>query len=413
MSNPNKTPTLRFTGFTDPWEQRKLSDLADIVGGGTPDTNNPDYWDGDIDWYAPAEMEGQRYAVGSVRKITELGLQKSSAKMLPAHRTVLFTSRAGIGKMAILKRPAATNQGFQSLVLKDGSDPYFIYSMGDKIKDMAEGVASGSTFLEISGNMLGNLKVMAPTIEEQKEIASFYREIDDLITLHQRKLEKLILIKKTLLEKMFPCEGSDIPEIRFSVFTDPWEQRKLLDCLTQPISDGPHETPDLVEEGIPFISVDAIVDNKIDFERKRGYITEEYDLECRKKYSPQRDDVYLVKSGSTVGKVAIVETDERFNIWSPLAAMRTNKEILLPKYLYYYLQLDDIQDEVSAKSKGGTQPNLSMRILEKFVVRLPDIEEQSKVSSLLTRLDETVTLHQRKLEKLKTLKKSMLEKMFV
>ena len=196
-------PEIRFSGFTDPWEQRKLSELAEIVGGGTPDTNNSAYWDGDIDWYAPAEMEGQRYAVSSVRKITELGLQKSSAKMLPAHRTVLFTSRAGIGKMAILQRPAATNQGFQSLVLRDGIDPYFIYSMGDKIKGIAEGVASGSTFLEISGKMLGSLEVMTPSIEEQKEIASFFRGIDDLITLHQRKLEKLKNIKKSMLEKMF------------------------------------------------------------------------------------------------------------------------------------------------------------------------------------------------------------------
>ena len=185
------------------WEQRKLSDLADVVGGGTPDTNNPAYWDGEIDWYAPAEMEGQRYATSSVRKITELGLQKSSAKMLPAHRTVLFTSRAGIGKMAILQRSAATNQGFQSLVLRDGTDPYFIYSMGDKIKEMAEGVASGSTFLEISGKMLGNLEVMMPALEEQKEIASFFRSLDDLITLHQRKYEKLKQIKKSMLEKMF------------------------------------------------------------------------------------------------------------------------------------------------------------------------------------------------------------------
>ena len=196
-------PEIRFSGFTDPWEQRKLSDLAEIVGGGTPDTNNSAYWDGDIDWYAPAEMEGQRYAKGSVRKITELGLQKSSAKILPAHRTVLFTSRAGIGKMAILQRSAATNQGFQSLVLKDGTDPYFIYSMGEKIKDMAEGVASGSTFLEISGKMLGNLEVMVPNLKEQKSIATFFRSIDDLITLHQRKLEKLKNIKKSMLEKMF------------------------------------------------------------------------------------------------------------------------------------------------------------------------------------------------------------------
>ena len=196
-------PEIRFAGFTNPWEQRKLSDLAEIVGGGTPDTNNSAYWDGDIDWYAPAEMEGQRYAKGSVRKITELGLQKSSAKILPAHRTVLFTSRAGIGKMAILQRSAATNQGFQSLVLKDGTDPYFIYSMGEKIKDMAECVASGSTFLEISGKMLGNLEVMVPNLKEQESIATFFRVIDDLITLHQRKLEKLKQLKASFLEKMF------------------------------------------------------------------------------------------------------------------------------------------------------------------------------------------------------------------
>lgn len=180
------------------WEQRKLSDLAEIVGGGTPDTNNPAYWDGDIDWYVPAEMEGQRYAVGSTRKITELGLQKSSAKMLPAHRTVLLTSRAGIGKMAILQRSAATNQGFQSLVLRGGTDPYFIYSMGDKIKDKAEGVASGSTFLEISGKMLGNLEVMIPELDEQREISSFFRGIDDLITLHQCKLKLLKKIKQSM-----------------------------------------------------------------------------------------------------------------------------------------------------------------------------------------------------------------------
>ena len=174
-----------------------------------------------------------------------------------------------------------------------------------------------------------------------------------------------------------------------------WEQRKLLDLLSQPVSDGPHETPDLVEEGIPFISVDAIVDNKIDFNRKRGYITEEYDLECRKKYSPQRDDVYLVKSGATVGKVAIVETDERFNIWSPLAAMRTNKELMLPNYLYFYLQLKDVQDEIYEKSIGGTQPNLSMRVLEQFNIRVPHIDEQEKISDALNNLDNLITLHQR------------------
>ena len=152
-------PFLMFQEYTSAWEQRKLGEIAEIVGGGTPSTSNPAYWDGDIDWYAPAEMEGQRYAVGSVRKITDDGLQHSSAKMLPPDKTVLFTSRAGIGKMAILKRPGATNQGFQSMILKESYNPYFIYSMGDEIKAKAEGVASGSTFLEISGKMLGNIEI--------------------------------------------------------------------------------------------------------------------------------------------------------------------------------------------------------------------------------------------------------------
>lgn len=199
----SNVPEIRFAGFTDAWEQRKLSEIADIIGGGTPSTNNPEYWDGNIDWYAPAEMEGQRYAIGSVKKITELGLQKSSATILPAGRTVLFTSRAGIGKMALLQRSAATNQGFQSIVLKDGYNPYFIYSMGSKIKELAEGVASGSTFLEISGKMLGNLTISVPTTAEQDKVASYYQKLDDLITLHQRKLDKMQNVKKACLEKMF------------------------------------------------------------------------------------------------------------------------------------------------------------------------------------------------------------------
>lgn len=193
-------PEIRFPGFTAPWEQRKLGDIAEIVGGGTPSTSNPAYWDGDIDWYAPAEMEGKRYATSSVRKITELGLQKSSAKVLPAERTVLFTSRAGIGKMAILKRPGATNQGFQSLVIGDSFNPYFIYSMGEEIKSKAERVASGSTFLEISGKMLGNIEISVPSKQEQDAIAEYFERLDDLITLHQRKCDEEKQKKKALMQ---------------------------------------------------------------------------------------------------------------------------------------------------------------------------------------------------------------------
>ena len=201
--NGERIPKIRFSGFTDDWEQRKLADVAEIIGGGTPSTSNPDYWDGDIDWYAPAEIGERIFAYESVRKITKEGLIHSSAKILPAHKTVLFTSRAGIGNMAILKRPAATNQGFQSLVCHDDIDPYFMFSMGDSIKAKAERVAAGSTFAEISGKKLGDLEFMFPRTNEQKAIGGYFKNLDSLITLHQSKLEKLRLIKKSMLEQMF------------------------------------------------------------------------------------------------------------------------------------------------------------------------------------------------------------------
>ena len=201
--NKRKVPKLRFKGFADDWEQRKVSEVAEIVGGGTPSTNNSEYWDGDIDWYAPAEIGEQIYVDSSERKITKLGLEKSSAKMLPADKTVLFTSRAGIGKTAILRKPACTNQGFQSMVLNDDTTPYFVFSMTDMIKDKAERVASGSTFAEISGKMLGNLEFMFPSKAEQDKIGAYFEQMDNLITLHQRKLETLSLYKKGLLQQMF------------------------------------------------------------------------------------------------------------------------------------------------------------------------------------------------------------------
>ena len=184
------------------WEQRELVDIAEIVGGGTPDTNNSNYWDGDIDWYAPAELGNNIYAESSTRKITQAGFDSCSTKMLPADKTILFTSRAGIGNTAILRHSACTNQGFQSLVIGD-ADVYFVYSMSERIKKWAEEKASGSTFLEISGRQLETMPVNLPSLVEQQAIGSFFSHLDDLITLHQRKLELLQNIKKSLLDKMF------------------------------------------------------------------------------------------------------------------------------------------------------------------------------------------------------------------
>ena len=186
--NGTNVPEIRFKGFTDAWEQRKLGELAEIVGGGTPSTSVNSYWDGDIDWYAPAEIGEQIYLESSQRKITEEGLNKSSAKILPIG-TVLFTSRAGIGKTAILLKEGCTNQGFQSIVPnKVKLDSYFIFTRSEELKRYGETVGAGSTFVEVSGKQMANMELMMPkTMLEQQQIGEYFANLDHLITLHQRK----------------------------------------------------------------------------------------------------------------------------------------------------------------------------------------------------------------------------------
>ena len=186
------------------WEQRKLGELAEIVGGGTPSTSVDSYWDGDIDWYAPAEIGEQIYLESSQRKITEEGLTKSSAKILPIG-TVLFTSRAGIGKTAILLKEGCTNQGFQSIVPnKEKLDSYFIFTRSEELKRYGETVGAGSTFVEVSGKQMANMELMMPkTMPEQQQIGEYFANLDHLITLHQHKCDELQNLKKYMLQNMF------------------------------------------------------------------------------------------------------------------------------------------------------------------------------------------------------------------
>lgn len=198
-----KIPELRFKGFEEEWKTNALQEISKIVGGGTPDTNKADYWNGDINWYSPTEIGKKPFAYSSNKKISKIGLKKSSAKLLPANKTVLFTSRAGIGDMAILKTPAATNQGFQSLELKDNVYPYFVYSYGFEIKRKAKKLASGSTFLEISNKDMKRITLEFPNVKEQQKIGNLLAKIDRLIELENKKFCNLKLVKKSLLQNMF------------------------------------------------------------------------------------------------------------------------------------------------------------------------------------------------------------------
>lgn len=203
LSNGKLKPTLRFKEFSDNWKQYKLGQVAKIVGGGTPSTKNSKYWDGSINWYSPVEINDQVYTANSQRKITEIGLKKSSARLLPVG-TVLFTSRAGIGNTAILTKEACTNQGFQSIVPdKDKLDSYFIYSMTAQLKRYGETHGAGSTFIEVSGKEMAKMPIVLPSYSEQLRISSIFSKIDITISTQQNKIDKLNSFKKSLLQNMF------------------------------------------------------------------------------------------------------------------------------------------------------------------------------------------------------------------
>ncbi|MEY8604741.1 restriction endonuclease subunit S [Staphylococcus nepalensis] len=185
------------------WEEKKLGDVATIVGGGTPNTKIAEYWNGDINWFSPVEIGNDIFVNESKNRITELGLKKSSAKLLPTG-TVLFTSRAGIGKTAILNSEACTNQGFQSIVPNQSMlDSYYIYSKTNQLKKYAEIVGSGSTFIEVSGVQMRKMPIMLPSITEQEKIGAFFKNIDEMIDKQNQKIDRLKERKQGFLQKMF------------------------------------------------------------------------------------------------------------------------------------------------------------------------------------------------------------------
>ena len=371
------------------WKQRKLGEVFEQ----TTNFVNPDK--GEIELWSLTVEDG--LTPKSERYNREFLVKKNAnfKKVRPGDIVYnpMNMTLGAVGYNGMLKNVAVSGY-YITMFVKTGYDSYYIntWLKSPQALSLYKTFATGSLIEKqrVQFSTLSIIPTVFPEYEEQKRIGCYFNNLDSLITFHHRKLN--------ILNKI--CRYA-------------WEQRKVLDLLIQPITDGPHETPKLVEKGVPFISVDAIVDNKIDFNRKRGNISEEYDELCCKKYKPQFHDVYLVKSGSTVGKVAIVETTDRFNIWSPLAAMRCGEKTY-PYFLYDLLQTKDLQAQVADKASNGTQPNLSMRELEKFPVSVPsNLEEQKNIGDYFRRLDHLITLHQQKCKQLQIIRKFMLKNMFL
>ena len=368
------------------WEQRKLGDIADIVGGGTPSTGNQSYWDGDIDWYAPAEIADQIYANSSQKKITGLGYENSSAKMLPPG-TVLFTSRAGIGKTAILTRKGCTNQGFQSIVPHRGElDSYFIFSRTEELKRYGELVGAGSTFVEVSGKQMAVMELMMPpTMREQQTIGGFFQQLDHLITLHQRKCALLFSPFQAFISMMFTT----------STFS--WEQRKLA-SLCEKFTDGDWiESKDQSDFGVRLVQTGNVgVAEYLDKPNNKKWISEDtFDrLHCEEVLP---GDILISRLPEPAGRACIVPLLGTKMITAVDCTIVRTAPDMSNKFLVQYLSSQAYFDDVNTCLAGGTRQRISRGNLANFNVPIPvKKSEQDAIGMFFGYLDNLITLHQRK-----------------
>ena len=358
-----REPRCFLGSFDFSWEQRKLGDIADIVGGGTPSTGNQSYWDGDIDWYAPAEIADQIYANSSQKKITGLGYENSSAKMLPPG-TVLFTSRAGIGKTAILTRKGCTNQGFQSIVPHRGElDSYFIFSRTGELKRYGELVGAGSTFVEVSGKQMAVMELMMPpTMREQQTIGGFFQQLDHLITLHQRKCANL-------------CSPSQVVfSLLFATSTFSWEQRKVQDVadrfdnLRIPVAANLR-----VHGTTPYYGANGIQDYVEGFTHDGEFVLVAEDGANDLKNYPVK---------CVNGRIWV---NNHAHVLQGKAGISDNS----------FLAFAISQSDIESLLVGGSRAKLNAETLMSIEFKLPCLQEQYRIGEYLTQLDHLITLHQR------------------
>ena len=407
--NKQQEPRLRFKGFTGAWEEKRLSDVVEIVGGGTPDTNNSAYWGGEIDWYSPTEIGENVYANGSIRKITLLGLQKSSAVILPADRTVLFTSRASIGDMAILTKQGATNQGFQSFIVREGLNIYFLYTMGFKIKEYALKNASGSTFLEISKTQLLQMESLFPSLTEQTHLGLFFRRLDSQMAESRAVLEKSRQLKKAMLAKMFPANGEKIPKIRFKGFEGEWEEKMLGENANFTKGCG-YSKSDLTEDGFPIILYGRLYtqyENII--EDVDTFVS--YDDSALKS---QGNEVIMPASGETAEDIvrASAVYQRGVILGGDLNVITPNKEIF-STFLALTLTNGRNRQELAKKAQGKSVVHLRNDDLKSCKILFPSLAEQTQIGNFFRQLDETIALQSAEVEKLNQLKKGLLAAMLV
>ena len=380
MSKLKDKPEIRFAGFTDAWEQRKLGDVTKSYSGGTPSVGKREYYGGGIPFIRSAEINSDITELF----LTDSGLSSSSAKMVNVGDILYALYGATSGEVGIAQISGAINQAILAIKPDDGYDSQFIMQwLRSQKQNIIDKYLQGGQG-NLSGSLVKDLLMQFPKHDEQRKIGQFFSDFDHLITLHQREYDKTVNIKKAMLEKMFPKDGADKPEIRFAGFTDAWEQRRLGDVVD-------------VRSGMDYKHL-SVGDIPV-------YGTGGYMLSVDKALSYSEDAIGIGRKG-TIDKPYLL----RAPFWTVdtlFYAVPRDKNDL--DFVHAVFQRIDWKQ----KDESTGVPSLSKTTINAVDVIAPGEAEQKQVGAFFSEIDHLITLHQRELEKLQNMKKSLLEKMFV
>lgn len=386
------------------WSVVRIKHLTSVKRGASPrPIDDPKYFDdeGDFAWVRISDVSASdRYLEKTTQRLSEIG-ERLSVKRWPGD---LFLSIAGtVGKPIITKIKCCIHDGFVYFPEFNGRSEflYYVFACGQPYL----GLGKMGTQLNLNTDTVGSILIGLPPPDEQDAIVSFLdfktAQIDALIAKKKALLEKLAEKRTALishavtkgLDSSVPMKDSGVAWL--GNVPAHWKVIPIKFSLDMPITDGPHSTPHFYDDGIPFISAEAVKNDRLDFSRMRGYISEEDHAIFSRKYKPKYGDVYMVKSGATTGAVARVETHEEFNIWSPLAVLRPHAEKSITDYLFYVLKSKPFFYSVELSWSYGTQQNIGMGVVSNIRMALPPIEEQQEIclhlEPLLQKIEEQRT----------------------
>ena len=417
MQDNEKKPALRFKGFTDPWEQRKLEEYLEVSGQknfeGIYTKEDVLSVSGDFGIVNQIEFQGRSFAGASVANygVVETGdivYTKSPLKSNPYGIIKANKGKNGIVSTlyAVYKPKQSANPEFVQIYFEQDA------RMNNYMHPLVNKGAKNDMKVSAENALKG--QIVFPDIKEQRTISEFFRNLDTLITLHQRKYEKLVNIKKSMLDKMFPQNGASVPEIRFKGFTDPWEQRKLTN-LCEKFTDGDWiEAKDQSDSGVRLVQTGNVgVTEYLDKPNNKKWISFETfeQLHCEEVYP---GDILISRLPEPAGRACIMPNLGTKMITAVDCTIVRPNAVTSTRFLLQYLSSQAYFDAVNTCLAGGTRQRISRGNLAQFNVPIPSSKiEQEKIGEVLEKLDTLITLHQRKLEKLQNIKKSCLEKMFV